>query len=278
MIVLKNITKKFGNAAALLNVSLRIEPKELVCLIGGAGSGKSTLLSLLIAADTTTSGSVEVDGVDLTIVPPPALQLYRRRVGMMFQDRKLLPQRTVSENLSFPLEVTGSPERLIQKRVPALLAYLGLLEKKQAFPHNLSLFEQAKLALGRAIIHKPLIFMADEPTAGLTAQEARTVLSLLKEIHASGVSVIIASRDATLASTLNARTVTLERGRLVSDTQTIKEKTDMAATESPPSTNHEKIEELLTREKVVRDAQKPVKIPERMNAMSKVKITSIGAL
>lgn len=219
MIALQNVTKKFRNLTVLDNVSLRIEPGEFVCITGPSGAGKSTLLSLLIGALTVTEGSIMVDDVDLRSVPLGALQLFRRRVGMVFQDYKLLQNRTVAENIAFPLEVTGKSDTFIAERVPTLLHAMGLEDKAQSMPQELSGGERARVAVARAVAHQPLILLADEPTGNLDRKQSDDVLQLFHSIHQAGTTVIIATHDQALVSAARARMVVLEHGRIVNDGQ-----------------------------------------------------------
>ena len=215
MIVLTGVTKSFGRRTVLKDVALTIEPGELICLIGKSGAGKSTLLHLLLGAETPTSGKIEVDGVDLRNVPPMALQLYRRRVGMVFQDYKLLGNRTVAENITFPLEVCGVEDAVIVKRVQELLRDLDLTQLADAMPRELSGGEQARAAIGRAIAHKPMILLADEPTGNLDADQSAQILQVFRDIHAAGTSVILATHDMPLVEGLKARVLRLENGVLL---------------------------------------------------------------
>lgn len=218
MIVLRNVTKEFRAAAVLSDVSFRVDPKEFVCLTGPSGAGKTAILSLLIGASVPTRGSVEVDGVDLRRVPPDALQLYRRRIGVVFQDLKLLPNRTVEENVAFPLEVAGVPESVLEKRVKEVLEWTGLLARAAEFPAELSGGERARCALARAIVHKPLIILADEPTGNVDPMEAVAVLQLFRRLHdRDGTTIILATHDAALVDTLQTRVLRFEKGRVIRD-------------------------------------------------------------
>jgi cell division transport system ATP-binding protein len=217
MIVLKNVTKEFGRHRVLSDISLRIEPGAFVCVTGPSGAGKSTLLGVLVGAETVTDGTVEVDGVDLRTVPLGALQVFRRKVGVVFQDYKLLSNRTVAENVAFPLEVCGAPDALIRKRVPELLKRMGLTERAGALPQELSGGERARTAIARAIVHKPLILLADEPTGNLDASQARDVMDLFREIHAEGTTVILATHDVSLVHGMRPQMVHIEGGKIVED-------------------------------------------------------------
>lgn len=217
MIVLKHVTKHFGGTSVLSDVSLTIDPGEFVCVTGPSGAGKSTLIHLLIGAETVTKGTVEVDGVDLGAVPPGAMQLYRRRVGIVFQDGKLLKHRTVAENVAFPLEVCGYGDVAIRKRTLAVLKRMELLGKANAFPQQLSGGERARAAIARAIVHEPVILIADEPTGNVDPSQSLSILKLLRDIHAAGTTVILATHDAGLVDAVQGRVIRLERGKIVRD-------------------------------------------------------------
>ncbi|MDD4319543.1 MAG: ATP-binding cassette domain-containing protein [Candidatus Peribacteraceae bacterium] len=269
MLVLKHVTKKFAGASVLSDVSFRVDPKEFVCLTGPSGAGKSTLIHLLVGAEQATSGTVEVDGVDLRRVPPGAMQLYRRRVGVVFQDCKLIDNRTVEENVAFPLEVCGYSSALIRKRVPLLLDYMGLLPKRRTLPRELSGGEKARTAIARAVVHKPMILLADEPTGNLDPAQSRLILDLLKEINDAGTTVILATHDAGLVDRVQARVIRLENGRIVRDgtggyeadeTKAAAPAAAQERTEAPPA------EPQLVFKKAAAEAAK------------KVRITSIGSV
>lgn len=217
MIVLQNVTKSFGKTEVLSGISVQIDPREFVCITGPSGAGKSTLLSLLIGAESATSGTVMIDDVDLTKVPRGALQIFRRKVGMVFQDYKLLSTRTVAENIAFPLEVCGVPDDEIEHRVEELLRRMNLTSRADALPQELSGGEKARTAIARALAHAPLIVLADEPTGNLDRVQAQAVLALFQEIHTEGTTVIIATHDPNLVTNADARTLHIENGKLVQD-------------------------------------------------------------
>jgi cell division transport system ATP-binding protein len=217
MIVLKNVSKDYGEGKVLDNVSFRIDPGEFVCVTGPSGAGKSTLLSLLVGADTISTGSISVDGVDLRTVPGGALQIFRRRVGIVYQDYKLLGNRTVTENIAFPLEVCGAEDAVIAKRVPELIQRMQLSGRRNALPRELSGGEKARTAIARAIAHKPLILLADEPTQNLDPEQAKDVLQIFRDINAEGTTVVFATHDAALVDALHTRVIALEQGKLIRD-------------------------------------------------------------
>jgi cell division transport system ATP-binding protein len=218
MILLKNVTKSYGQVTVLRDVTLTINPGEFVCITGKSGAGKSTMLHLLTGAEAVTKGTVEVDGVDLRKVPTPVMQLYRRRIGIVFQDYKLISHMTVEENIAFPLEVCGIPDAEIDRRVNGLLKDLDLVRHAKSLPTALSGGEKARTAIGRAIVHKPIILLADEPTGNLDHEGSRNILEIFKAIHKMGTTVIIATHDIALVESIHARRIHIEDGRVVSDT------------------------------------------------------------
>jgi len=217
MIVLKEVTKIFGKKTVLDHVSLTINPGEFVCVVGPSGAGKTTFLELLIGAGRVTEGGIEVDGVDLRAIPPTVLQLYRRRVGFIFQDYRLIPHRTVRENCAFPLEAAGWNDAQIKERVTDVLQILGLSALASSLPLDLSGGEQARVAIARAVIHEPMILLADEPTGNLDPQQSMEILRLFQQIHQAGTTVILATHDSGLVEALQTRVVYLKEGKIVQD-------------------------------------------------------------
>ncbi len=217
MIVFSSVTKAYGGRTVLDDISFRIDPGEFVCLTGISGAGKSTVINLLIRADVPTRGTVEVDGVDLARLQPSVLQLYRRRTGVVFQDYKLLGDRTVYENVAFAMEVCGDDDSEIAKQVPALLARIGLPGREKAFPRQLSGGERARVALARALVHRPMILIADEPTGNIDPKQSLQILALLKQVHAEGTTIVLASHDQTIIDALQTRVMRLEGGKIVRD-------------------------------------------------------------
>ncbi len=217
MIELKGVSKSFGNANVLTDISFRIEPGEFVCITGPSGAGKSTLLHILTGVKQATKGNIEIDGVDMRLVPPTALQIFRRRLGVVFQDYKLLNNRTVAENISFPLEVCGVPDEEIDTRVRKILHMIDLTKHANTLPPSLSGGEKARTSIGRAIAHDPLIILADEPTGNIDPDQSLQILNLFKKIHASGTTVIIATHDSGLVDALNTRVIELRDGTVIRD-------------------------------------------------------------
>lgn len=217
MIVLDKVTKRYGDLEVLKGISFAIEPNEFVCITGASGAGKSTLIHLLIGAEGVSSGQVNVDGVELKKVPKRALQLYRRRIGIVFQDYKLLWSRTVEENIAFPLEICGASDAVIKARVDELVEMMELKKQRKTLAHALSGGEKARTAIARSIVHKPMIVFADEPTGNLDPHESVKIMKLFKTIHAQGATVILATHDTFLVDALKTRVIRLDNGQVVRD-------------------------------------------------------------
>jgi cell division transport system ATP-binding protein len=202
---------------ALSDVSFRIAKGEFVALHGPSGSGKTTLLRLLYRDDVPSEGEVEVLGEEVNRLGRRDVAALRRSIGVVFQDAKLLPGRTVYENVAFVLRVLGTPRREVTSRVFDALRTVGLSGRAQAYPAQLSQGEAQRAALARAIARKPLLLIADEPTGSLDEGMAGEVLDIIKDIWAGGTTVLLATHQATLAATLQRRTLTLQAGRLIKD-------------------------------------------------------------
>lgn len=217
MISLKNVRKKFGDVEVLKGISFDVQPNEFVCITGPSGAGKTTLVHMLIGAESMTSGSVCIDDVDLQKVPPKVLQLYRRRIGIVFQDYKLLWNRTIAENIAFPLEICGATDAVIAKRVEEILKQMSLVQRAHVLCHALSGGEKARTAIGRAIAHKPMVVIADEPTGNLDPEESMRILKLFQTIHSDGATVILATHDTKLVDALRTRVIHLDSGSVTRD-------------------------------------------------------------
>ncbi len=217
MIVFNGVSKSFDDHHVLENISFHIEPGEFVCLTGPSGAGKSTIVHLLIRAELPSSGTIEIDGQNLNKLPPAVLQLYRRRTGVVFQDNKLLSDRTVRENVAFAMEVCGDSDEQIEKRVPEVLAQVGLSAREYAYPRELSGGEKARCALARALVHDPMIVIADEPTGNIDPEQSMQILQLLREVNQSGVTIVLATHDDELVDVLQRRVLRIEKGKIVRD-------------------------------------------------------------
>jgi len=215
MISFKNVSKEFGAHLVLDDVSFDIASNEFVILTGPSGAGKSTLIALLIGAERPTRGTVEVDDMHISEMNTDTLQLYRRRIGVVYQDYKLLPKKTVFENVAFAMEACNEPDEVILERVPEVLEKVGLLTFKDKFPDELSGGEKQRLAIARALVHDPKLIIADEPTGNLDEENAKGIIHLLKKLHKEGVTVLLTSHNPMVQRMVKARSLNLEAGRIV---------------------------------------------------------------
>ena len=218
MIRLRNVTKVYkGNVTALKGLSLDIAKQEFVFLVGPTGSGKSTLIRLLLKEEKPDSGRIWVAGKDIGQLGSWKVPLLRRNIGCVFQDFKLLPNKTAYENVAFALEVIGRPAHVIQAQVPQVLDLVGLSKKRDHFPSELSGGEQQRVSVARAVVNRPLILLADEPTGNLDPNTSVGIMRLLDRINRTGTTVVMATHDAGIVDTMRRRVVELDRGSLVRD-------------------------------------------------------------
>jgi cell division transport system ATP-binding protein len=218
VLVLNDVTKTYPNGRdALRDVDLVVPEGDFVFLVGPSGAGKSTLIRLLIRDELATRGQVILDGEDLARLPRRRVAQVRRKVGIVFQDFKLLPSKTVAENVAFALEVTGAPRSRIRPAVERALALVGLTAQAAQIPRQLSGGEQQRTAIARALVHDPRIVIADEPTGNLDPMISWEIIQLLLRINALGVTVLMATHDADVVSALRKRVVALEEGHVVRD-------------------------------------------------------------
>ena len=219
MILLGRVTKTYGKSAspALNRVSLHVEPKEFVILVGTSGAGKSTLLKLLTCEEKPTSGKIVVGGIDYDTLKDRHIPLLRRKIGVVFQDFKLLPQRTVFENIAFALEIAGMTNREIKSTVPRIIELVGLKGKEKSFPSQLSGGERQRVAIARAMVRQPKILIADEPTGNLDPRHSWEIIRLLEKINRYGTTVILTTHNVEVVNRLRRRVVTIEHGKITSD-------------------------------------------------------------
>lgn len=217
MISFHNVSKKFGAHLVLDSLSFDISSNEFVTLSGSSGAGKSTLIALLIGAQRPTQGSIEVDGMHLEDMDTNTLQLYRRKVGVVYQDYKLLPRKTVFENVAFALEVCNEPDELIKKRVPEVLEKVGLFHFQDKFPDQLSGGEKQRLAIARALVHLPQLIIADEPTGNLDEENMKGIIHLLENLHREGVTILLTTHNMMVRELVKGRNLHLEGGRIRQD-------------------------------------------------------------
>lgn len=219
MIVFENVTKRYGRTAVLDRLNLSILRGEFVSIIGPSGAGKSTLIYSLIGAEKIQHGKISVDGYVINEMNERSLQYFRRRIGVVFQDYKLLPQKNAHENVAFALEVCGYETADIKKRVPEVLDIVGLHEKHRHFPHQLSGGEKQRLAIARALVHNPNLIVADEPTGNLDPETAKGIIDLLLKINKDGITVILTTHNPLLVDHIRKRVVKIDQGKVVSDRQ-----------------------------------------------------------
>ena len=218
LIKFHGVTKIYEPKTIVLDdVSLEIKAGEFVSLVGQSGAGKTTLLKMLTKEDFPTKGKIRVDGDDLADIKGGDIQLLRRKIGSVYQDFKLLSQKTAFENVAFALEVAGVVRDDIEEDVPRVLAIVGLADKIDSFPRQLSGGEKQRLAIARALIHRPKILLADEPTGNLDMVNGYEVLKLLEKINEFGTTVILATHDSKLVNTVSRRVITMEKGKIVKD-------------------------------------------------------------
>jgi len=218
MIVLKNVSKEYSNGVAAVNkISLHIERGEFVFIVGDSGSGKSTLIKLLLKELEPTEGTIRVNGIKLETMRKRTIPKYRRKIGCVFQDFRLLKDRNVYENVAFAQRVIVTPTKEIKKNVPAMLSLVGLAEKYKSYPKQLSGGEQQRVALARALVNSPDILLADEPTGNLDPKTSREIMYLLEEINARGTTVVVVTHDQKIVDTLKKRVIRMEKGVIVED-------------------------------------------------------------
>ncbi|MFP5023241.1 cell division ATP-binding protein FtsE [Pseudonocardia phyllosphaerae] len=219
MIELRDVTKQYpaSGRPALDRVSADVESGEFVFLIGPSGSGKSTLLRQLLREETPTSGSIVVDGLDVAKLPRRKVPKLRQRIGCVFQDFRLLSQRTVGGNVAFALEVLGRKPSEIRRAVPELLEMVGLQGKADRMPHELSGGEQQRVAIARASVNRPPLLLADEPTGNLDPETSREIMQLLERINRGGTTVLMATHEDSIVDAMRRRVIELDDGRVLRD-------------------------------------------------------------
>lgn len=218
MIRFENVSKTYqGDITVLQNINLVIYPGEFISLVGASGVGKSTLLKLIYAEEVPTEGEVYFNERPITQINRKHLPYYRRNIGTVFQDFKLLPQKTAFENVAYALEVDGCSQEEIDAQVPEILDIVGLASKMEKFPHQLSGGEQQRVSLARALIHRPKVIIADEPTGNLDPVSSNEIIQLLLEINSFGTTVILATHNKGVVDNLGKRVIILKDGRIVHD-------------------------------------------------------------
>lgn len=221
MIYFDNVSKLYnnGNSVALEGVSFQVAPKEFLSIVGHSGAGKTTLLKMLIAEDKPTQGQVFFESLDIHKIPRSKLPKYRRKIGTVFQDFKLLPHMTAYENIAFAMEASGRNDEEIRENVPQALALVDLEDKIWNFPGELSGGEKQRVAIARAIVNQPDIIIADEPTGNLDPIATYEVVQILKKINDLGTTVIMTTHNKGVIDELGRRVITMDEGRIVRDDQ-----------------------------------------------------------
>ena len=218
MIRMENVTKVYkGEVLALQNASCEVQRGEFVFLVGPSGSGKSTFMRLLNKEEKPDRGRVYVAGKDIGQLPSWKVPFLRRNIGCVFQDFKLLPNKTVVQNVAFALEVIGRPRSVIKEKVPAILELVGLSKKIHNYPDELSGGEQQRVSIARAFVNRPLILLADEPTGNLDPNTSLGIMTLLDRINRTGTTVVMATHDRSIVDKMRRRVVELDRGQIVRD-------------------------------------------------------------
>jgi cell division transport system ATP-binding protein len=212
-----HVSKKYGKKTAVEDLNFFIDRDEFVTLVGPSGSGKSTLIKLLIAEEKPTSGQIVVAGRDITTLTSRELPFFRRKIGVVFQDFKILPHKNVYENIAFALEVSDAEQSVIKLKVPEILQLVNLSDKARSMPNELSGGEKQRVSIARALVHEPKLLIADEPTGNLDPINSWEIIDLLFKINKKGTIVLLATHDKEVVDALKKRVITLREGKIVAD-------------------------------------------------------------
>ena len=217
MIVFNNVTKYYKSNVGLEKVSVKINKGDFVFLVGPSGAGKSTFIKLILKEIDADSGSIKVRGNEITTLSKRQIPKLRRNIGIVFQDFRLLPKKTVYENVAFAMEIIHQPKKLIDKHVPQVLSMVGISEKADKYPDELSAGEQQRVAIARAIVNKPRILIADEPTGNLDPDTAWEIMQLLDQINMRGTTIVMVTHAKDIVDKMGKRVIAIEKGRIVRD-------------------------------------------------------------
>lgn len=220
MLLISNVSKIYsGGSVALEDVNVHIEPGEFVFVVGPSGAGKSTFIKMLFREVLPTTGSIFVNGIDILKLQDREIPYMRRQLGIIFQDYRLLPDRTVYENVAFAMQVIEAPHRKIKRRVLNVLELVGLRHRCNSYPNELSGGEQQRIAIARAIVNDPLLVIADEPTGNLDPETSWDIMNIFKEINESGTTIVMATHDKEIVDAMGKRVIAIEKGHIVRDEQ-----------------------------------------------------------
>lgn len=218
MIKFERVSKIYPNKkVALEDINLEIKPREFVCIVGHSGAGKSTLIRLINMEEKPSEGSINVGGIDYSKFPKRNIPFLRRKIGIVYQDFKLLPKRSVYENVSYALEVAGVSNKEIRERVPKILQLVGLSKNSKCLPDELSGGERQRVAIARALVHQPKILIADEPTGNLDPKNAWEIIDLLLKINSFGTTVLLTTHNKEIVDSLKKRVITISKGKIIKD-------------------------------------------------------------
>ncbi|SHK49892.1 cell division ATP-binding protein FtsE [Tepidibacter formicigenes] len=218
MIEFKDVNKTYKNGkVALSNINLKINKGDFVFLVGSSGAGKSTFIKLLLKEKEVTTGKIIIEGQDVTKIPRRKIPKFRRSIGVVFQDFRLLPNKTVYENVAFAMEIIGQSSKNIRRRVPFILGMVGLSEKAKSYPNELSGGEQQRVSIARAIVNNPSLLIADEPTGNLDPSTANEIMNLLVDINRRGTTIIMATHAKDVVDKMRKRVIALDKGKVVKD-------------------------------------------------------------
>lgn len=220
MIELRNISKTYSKGVqALKNINLKIDKEDFVFLVGPSGAGKSTFIKLLLKEEDPTEGNIIIKGKDVTNLSRRKVPYHRRNIGIVFQDFRLLPNKTVYENVAFAMQIIEASSKEIRRQVPMILGMVGLSNKASSYPHELSGGEKQRVSIARAIVNNPSILIADEPTGNLDPETAWEIMKVLKQINRRGTTVLMATHARDIVDIMQQRVIALEKGRVVRDEQ-----------------------------------------------------------
>lgn len=220
MIKFEHVSKKYSNKkVALEDINLEIKPREFVCVVGHSGAGKSTIIRLINMEEKPTEGKINVGGIDYTKFPKRNIPFLRRKIGIVYQDFKLLPKKSVFENVAYALEVAGISNKEIRERVPKIIQLVGLTKNSRCLPDELSGGERQRVAIARALVHQPKILIADEPTGNLDPKNAWEIIDLLLKINSFGTTVLLTTHNKEIVDSLKKRVITISKGKIIKDQQ-----------------------------------------------------------